>query len=96
MLSFLRLFLKTLPNYPFSGPEKGVITKGVFSLEESLESLESLNALESLESGRILLYFPESGNSLKSLESLISLESLELGFSEKTPFPKDPFCRIRF
>ena len=35
-----------------SGPEKGVITKGVFSLEgslESLESLESLNALESLE-----------------------------------------------
>ena len=29
----------------FSGPEKGVITKGVFSLEESLESLESLNCL---------------------------------------------------
>ena len=41
-----------------SGTEKGVITKGVFSLEESLESLESLkslNSLESLENGRILL-----------------------------------------
>ena len=34
------------------GPEKGVITKGVFSLEESLESLKSLNSLESLENGR--------------------------------------------
>ena len=35
----------------YSGPEKGVITKGVFSLEESLESLKSLNSLESLEKG---------------------------------------------
>ena len=35
-----------------SGPEKGVITKGVFSLEESLEYLKSLN---SLGSSRILL-----------------------------------------
>ena len=60
----------------FSGPEKGVITKGVFSLEESLESL---NSLESLENGRILLYFPGFGDSLKSLESLNSLESLENG-----------------
>ena len=48
-----------------SGPEKGVITKGVFSLEESLESLKSLNSLESLENGRMLLYFPDPGNSLK-------------------------------
>ena len=62
-----------------SGPEKGVITKGVFSLEESLESLKSLDSLESLENGRILLYFPQSGGSLKSLESLNSLESLENG-----------------
>ena len=31
-----------------SGPEKGVITKGAFSLEESQESLKSLNSLESL------------------------------------------------
>ena len=53
-----------------SGTEKGVITKGVFSLEESLESLKSLNSLESLENGRILLYFPQSGGPLKSLESL--------------------------
>ena len=59
--------------------KKGVITKGVFSLEESLESLKSLNSLESLESGWILLYFPEYVGSLKSLESLNSLESLENG-----------------
>ena len=57
--------------------KKGSFGKGVFSLEESLESLKSLNSLESLENGRILLYFPESGDSLKSLESLNSLESLE-------------------
>ena len=29
-----------------SGPEKGVITKGIFSLAESLASLESLDSLE--------------------------------------------------
>ena len=62
-----------------SGNEKGVITKGVFSLEESLESLISLDSLESLENGRFLLHFPQSGGSLKSLESLNSLESLENG-----------------
>ena len=62
-----------------SGPEKGLITKGVFSLEESLESLKSLNSLESLENGRILLCFPQCDGSLKSLESLNSLESLENG-----------------
>ena len=42
---------------PKSGPEKGVITKGVFSLEESLESLESLSSLESLENARSSLVF---------------------------------------
>ena len=62
-----------------SGPEKGVITKGVFSLEESLESLKSLNSLEFLENYRTLFCFPQSGDSLKSLESLNSLESLENG-----------------
>ena len=56
----------------WSGPEKGVITKGVFSLEESLESLKSL---ESLENGRILLCFPQSRASLESLNSLESLEN---------------------
>ena len=60
-----------------SGPEKGVITKGVFSLEESLESLQSLSSLESLENSQI----PESGGSLESLESLDSLESLHNGLS---------------
>ena len=56
-----------------SGPEKGVITKGVSSLEESLGSLKSQHSLESPENGRILLYFPQPGGSLKSLESLNSL-----------------------
>ena len=45
--------------------KKGVITKGDFSLEESLESVKSLESLESLENGRILLCFPESGGSLE-------------------------------
>ena len=54
------------------GTGKGVIAKGVFSLEESLESQ---NSLESLENGRILLCFPQSGGSLESLESLNSLEN---------------------
>ena len=80
------VYVKAMP-----GPEKGVITKGVFSLEESRESLKSLNSLESLENGRILLSFPQSGSSLETLESLNSLESLEIDFFEKTPFPKDPF-----
>ena len=50
-------------SWPLSRPEKGVITKGVLSAEESLESLESLNSLkslESLENGQILLCFPRS------------------------------------
>ena len=61
--------------FPISG--LGVITKGVFSLEDSLESLKSLHSLESLDSGQILLCFPEFGGSLESLESLNSLGSLE-------------------
>ena len=64
---------------PKSGPGKGVITKGVFPLENSLESLKSLNSLESLGNGRNLLCFPQSGGSLETLDSLISLESLENG-----------------
>ena len=64
---------------PYAGPEKGVITIGVFSLEESLESLKSLKSLESPENDRILLCFPQSGGSLESLESLNSLKSLEDG-----------------
>ena len=51
-----------------------VITKGVFSLEESLESLKS-PSLESLENGRILL----SSTLWETLEALNSLESLENG-----------------
>ena len=73
---------------PKSGPEKGVITKGGFSLEESLESLKSLISLQSLENGRILVCFSQSEGSLQSLNSPISLEYLEMDFSEKTSFPK--------
>ena len=71
---------------------EGVVTKGVFSVEESLESLKPLNSLDSLENGRIHLYFPLSGGSPESQESLNSLEPLENGlfwrdpFSKKTPF----------
>ena len=49
------------------GPDKGVIMKGVFSLEESLETLNSLDSLKfldslkSLENGRILLGFHSLG-----------------------------------
>ena len=56
-----------------SGPEKGVITKRVFSLEEALECLKSLHSVEPLENDRIVLYFPKSGGSLESLNSLESL-----------------------
>ena len=42
----------------------------------SLESLSFLGSLESPEIGRILLYFPHSGESLESLASLESLDSL--------------------
>ena len=55
-----------------SGPEKGVTTKGVFSLEESLKSLDSLDTLKN---GRNVLCFPQSGGYLESLESLSSLEN---------------------
>ena len=68
----------------------GVITKGVFSLEESLESLKTLNSLETLDNGRSLLYFPLSGGSQESLESLNSLESLENGLFWKDPSSKRP------
>ena len=78
---------RTLRN---SGPEKRVITKGVFSLEKFLESLKSLDSLELLENGRILLHFPQSGGFPKSLESLNSLESLENGLFWKDPFSKRP------
>ena len=48
----------------YSGLDKGVLTKGVFSLEEAQESLKSLNSLQSsLENGWILLCFPHSEDS---------------------------------
>ena len=59
----------------FSGTEERVITKGITSLEESLEiSKKSLHALESLENGRMFLCL-----SLQRLTSLEALESLENG-----------------
>ena len=67
-----------------SGPEKGVITKGVFSLEESLDSLESL------ENGRILLWFPQSGGALKSLEESLRplFQKTPVGIVQKVFSPK--------
>ena len=62
-----------------SGPEKGVITKGVSSLAESLESLKSQDSLESPANGRIPFCFPQSVGSLETLESLTSLETLDNG-----------------
>ena len=76
----------------FSGPEKGVITKGVSSPEKSLESLKSLNSLESLGNGRNLLSFPQSGGSLETLESRISKFSR---ISRKWTFLKRPLFRTR-
>ena len=68
----LQVAVTTALHMQLSGPEEGVITKGVSSLEESLKSLDSL---ECLGNGRILLYFPQSGGSLESLNSLESLEN---------------------
>ena len=65
---------KLLCNLWLSGPEEGVIMKGVFSLERSLQSPKCLDSWESLEKGRILLCFPQSGGSLESLDSLEILE----------------------
>ena len=48
------------------GTEKGAITKGVFSLAESLDSLEN---------GLILLCLPQSGGALESQNSLESLNN---------------------
>ena len=73
-----------------SGLEKGVSTKGVFALEESLESRKSL--IES-----ILLNFEKMvGPSFvfHNLGDRLSLEFPEHIF-EKTPFPKDPLFRSR-
>ena len=77
-----------------SGPEKGVITKGVFSLEESLESLISKFSRISRNWSdsplfstvcRILLCFPQSGDRI----------SRKWTFLKRPLFQKDPFFRTR-
>ena len=83
----LRQFRAILQKIILRGPKKGVITKGVFSLEESLESLRSL---EFLEDGPLLLCFPQSGGSPKSLESLNSI------LFQKTPFSEPEFLNHFF
>ena len=82
--------ISVISNYSNSGPGQGVIKKGVFWLEESLESLRPLHSLESLDSCQILLCLPHSRGSLKSLESLDSLESPENGRFRKGLFSKRP------
>ena len=75
-----------------SGPEKGVITKGVFSLEKALESLKFLDPLEFLENGRNLLCFPQSGGFSKiSRISKFSRISTKWTFLKRPLFQKTPF-----
>ena len=69
------------------GPKAPIITKGVFSLEESLESPKSLDFLKSLENGRLLLYFHSLGGFLES--SKLSNISRN-GLFWKEPFSKRP------
>ena len=68
-----------------------IITKGVFSLDESLESPKSLN---SLEDGWTLLCFPQSRGSLESLEFSREWNFLKRPLFQKTPF-SDPEFRSR-
>ena len=78
------------------GNGKRVITKGVFSLEKSLEFLKSSQFSRiSRKWCRNLLCFPQSGGSLKTLESLNAPESLvkKMDFFEKTTFPKTLFSK---
>ena len=84
--------------HPFlSGPEKGVITEGVFSLEESLESLKSLKFSRiSRKRSDSPLFSRVWGFSTISRISKFSRISRKMDFSEKTRFPKDPFFRTRF
>ena len=63
---------------------EGVITKGVFSLEESLESLISQNFRETLGNGRLLLYFPQSLSKFSKL-------SRQWTFLQRPLFQKTPF-----
>ena len=66
--------------------EKTVISKGVFSLKESLDSLTSL---ESLGNCHGLLVLPQFEGSLASLKSLDSLDNGP--FLKRPLFPKAPF-----
>ena len=72
--------------------EKGLITKGVFSLEESLVSRKSLNSLESQQKWSDSPLFSTLGGSLESLESPKSLKSLE-ALKNIDIFHKDPFAK---
>ena len=81
----------------FSGPDKGVITKGVFSLEESLESLRSLDSLEMVGFSFVLqslgvLY----KNSRSSKFSRISRISRKWTFLKRPLFQKTPFSEPDF
>ena len=80
----------TLPLKEDAEAEKGVIAKGVFSLEKSLESLEALR------SGRILICFPHSGGSLESLTSQNSRISRKSTFLKRPIFQKTPFPNPKF
>ena len=76
--------------------KKGVITKGVFSLEESLESLKFLNCLESLENGRTdsPLFSTLWGISRISKISRFSSTSRKWAFLKRPLFSKRPLFPI--
>ena len=75
----------------FVGTGKGVITKGVFSLEGSLESLKSLNSLESLENGLFCpLFSTVWGISRISRISNFSRISRKWTFLKRPLFQKTP------
>ena len=88
--SLSSVFEAVLSESLFRERKKGSLRKGVFVLQDSLESL---NSLESLDNSRILLCFPQSGDSLESLEPL---KSLEMDFLKRPLFQKNPFSEPEY
>ena len=81
-------FLK--PGGPLLGPGKrGLVTKGSFSVEASLESLKSLNSLESLESWSESPFFSRVWGFWRT--SRISKISRKWTFLKRPLFQKTPF-----
>ena len=91
MWKALRNFKPQIWPEPISETEKGVIAKGVFSLEESLKSLNSLESLEMV--GFSFVFQSGDCRRISRISKFSRISRMD--FSEKTPFPKDPFFRTR-